>query len=51
MGDPKGWGKCVRRGVERSVGVEIDGGRFGGSAGVLRCLLAMKKRVGDKSAT
>lgn len=34
---PKGWGKIAKKWVERSAGVEIDGGRFGGSVGEIRC--------------
>lgn len=34
---PKGWGKIAKKWVERSAGAEMDGGRFGGSRGVVRC--------------
>lgn len=37
MGDPKGWGESGSRWVEKSAGVEIDGGRFGEGGGLLGC--------------
>ena len=37
MGDPKGWGEISKKWVEKSAGVEIDGGRFGGSGAIVRC--------------
>lgn len=36
-GDPKGWGKIAKKWVEKSAGVEIDGGRFVESGGLLGC--------------
>lgn len=34
---PKGCEKIAKKWVEKSAGVKIDGGRFGGSGAIVRC--------------